>query len=47
MKRRGKIPKTVRPVRILDRYIIVEFLKVFMLCVGGIILVILLVEITD
>jgi len=34
-------------VRILDRYIIREFLKVFALCVVGFILVMLLVELTD
>lgn len=35
------------PLRIIDRYIIREFLKVFALCVMGFIFVFLLVEITD
>jgi lipopolysaccharide export system permease protein len=34
-------------VKILDRYIILEFLKVFAICVVGFILVALLVEVTD
>jgi lipopolysaccharide export system permease protein len=34
-------------VRIIDRYIITEFLKVFAICVAGFLLVLLLVEITD
>ena len=34
-------------VKIIDRYITVEFLKVFSICVMGFVLVLLLVEITD